>query len=843
MNNLIKEKLSVFMLVIMSLAHVCGGWSVPLVNSFRALDDRAPHKIKLDSPPVADTLEYYICDYMNLKIASGHGVYDSDTGFLSTPVPPNVRGFLEICYPKLKIRVGLVIDDPPTNEPDDFFGIDTSFSWGKLKPQSETYFRERLSLLRRNNIRQCRDRLNWPVIEPKPREFEFEGRMGLFRQVAQEVGVEVLDTFHRTPNWAKEPDSETKRLGIRRSNPFPENLFSAAASWQAICQKWQNSTTSLEVWNEPDIHFGNGFPAEYVTSLTKALSYSLSRANLPVTLVGGVFAEPRSSTEFYGTYVGNGLLRDVDAVSYHTYSDVPDQEKIVSRLRSQELKYDPERAGISYWMTESGKPWPRGTYRAWAQADIESTAEIIGKATEFKALGFSRYYAFELRYYDENHNNFGMMDRKETPHRSAAAYFHIARKLAHRRYAGDLPCQAIRSRSFMGEQDLMVVLYTRNGNCQVVLPEGTKVLKATQPDGSPLIVKNGVINVSSGLAFLYLPRNAESMLQTDTVAMKLYQMARKRKLLPREAKPLILQSDCDRAQFLLAPQGMSLLHGNEAELAFYVNNFAKEPLSFDPVFELGPGVQLLEPFPSLKIVKASTRERFILRVRLNLKVGMSGTVAVTDAQKKSSPLKFHLNLWRQQTTFAFSLARKNDAPWQDFSGTDHWQTTLGERPKPDIKAKFRFLFSDKELVLQVKVKDDSHFNPYPVSESWMGDNMVCAIQPREFKGSPSNQKQKWHEFRAARCADGDILRRSYWVYNPFQTSHLKIDSSEDGWLLYEVHMDATEFKFKLKPGAKFGFALAVCSAKTRGIRTGHLTWGDGIVGSKSDLRFHLLELQ
>ncbi|MEI3000603.1 MAG: hypothetical protein V8T86_06835 [Victivallis sp.] len=457
----------------------------------------------------------------------------------SRPLPRPDAAFSSSVTRSSESALGLAVDDPPPAEIDEYFAQDSSLSWGP-PPDDEKGIRDFMRILKKNGICWNRDRLHWPGIEKERGKFDFGGRFGLYRRIAEEEGIKALDTFHAAPPWNSESPTRFRDADPRR-NLYPVNLLAAGESWSAIVRHW-GALKALEVWNEPDISFGNDFPAEYVTAFTKAVSRSFADNGIDALVVGGVFASTRPGTNFYRTYIDNGLLDDSDVISYHSYAEVPDMEPQVAALRQAELDSGTPRAGIPYWITECGKPRPwTGTSRGPAEPDLYSAAEITGKAAELRALGLERYFAFEYKFRRENANNFGQMDANRTPMRGMAAYLHLVRVLSHRDYVGDLKgSDALRSRVFEGKDDLVAVLYNgtrKNRKSSVSLPSGLGVLRATGIDGRPVEFRNGRVPNTDGITYVYLDKAAkQNFIDPGTRAMELCRLAKSYRPRPRARK-------------------------------------------------------------------------------------------------------------------------------------------------------------------------------------------------------------------------------------------------------------------------------------------------------------------
>lgn len=822
---------------------------------FRRTGDASPAVVRAILPGnvPGKYLRYSYRDYSGSEVASGYGNYNAERKTLSAPPPPG-RGFYELVWPELQIHLGLAVDDPPPAESDEYFAMDSSLSWGP-PPADEKGIRDFLRILKKNGICWNRDRLSWPDIEPEQGKFNFSGRFGLYRRIAAEEGIKALDTFHVAPKWSNRHGTSFRKAHSRL-NLYPDNLIAAGESWNSITKHW-NMIKALEIWNEPDIGWGNFFPAEYVCALTKAVSRIFADNGNKTLIVGGVFAHTRPETGFYASYLNNGLLDDCDVISYHAYTDVPNMEPQVAALRQAELDSGSDRAGIPYWLTESGKPRPwSGTSRGSVAADMLSAVEITGKAAELRALGLARYFAFEYKFRREKENSFGQMDANRTPMRGMAAYLHLVRVLSHRSYIGDLKgANAFRARVFENENDLVAVLY--NGlqkfrKQTVILPAGLKVRKANGIDGRPLNVENGSVSNADGITYLYLDRAMKrNFVNPDTKAMALYRLAKNYKPKPRAAKPLVLQSVTDLSEHIVCNRGLYVPNADRLELKLRINNFGDETLKFIPELNLPEGGRVLECPAAAMIPPRGWKElRFRLALNPHNRNGFQ-TLRILDGNGNATPAAFSLAPFRREKIELESMPSGTRSPatlaeletlggWIDFSGSANWTPWEGDKTVPDIEARFRGFYTPEKLVLQVLVKDAAHVNPYEAFDSWRGDSVQFVIQQRKKDKLPTG---RYHEITAAKCAEGKTLYAH--IGSPkgkLKRSSLDFRSVGRGWYLYEIQLDGKELGLELKPGSVLGSSLIVNSNPGRG-RAGFLNWGLGIAPEKSDALFQLLQLR
>lgn len=844
-------------------------WSIPDPEAlFRRIGEKSPVIINVSSVVTTrepEAFRFSYRDYAGMERSTGMAQYDRKKEQLILPPPPG-NGFYELSLPELNIQVGIVTDEPAPLQPDEFFGVDGSFSWGG-PPADEKGIRRYLRILKKNGILWNRDRFLWPQLEPAPGKFSFNNRYGLYHRIAGEEGIRTLDTFHHAPEWigAGNPSWD---YGTR-SNPYPDNFFMAGNSMVRIAEEWKRTLGGLEIWNEPDFGFGSYFPPEYVTALTKAVSRAFAAAGVKTRVVGGVISVTRPGTGYYDTFVRNGLLKDSDVMSFHSYADTLMLEPEVKALREVELKWDPARSGIPVWITECGMPWHQdGNPRALLMDDLNSAVEIVAKAVEMRALGLERYFAFTYKNYSEGKRNFGMMDAKDTPLRSMAAYCHLVRVLSHREYAGDLKgTNALRSRVFRNGDDLVAILYTgvqseakekfsgvkAEKREYFTIPAGLPVIRAAGADGRTLTVKDNRLFSGDGLVYLYLPLQAqEDFVVQNTEAMRLYKIAKNFKVAPRAAKPLVFQPISDLEQFHVDRYGF-LLDKTSAEVKVRINNFGDKVLKFEPELKLDEGISVLKQPRSVDVpARGSAEVSFQLAFDASVKPAQFRAVSLKDRNGNATDICFSFQPYETrpipilpatamepERTLASLLAGKN---WIDFSSAPYWRPWVPSVMVANIGAKFRMFWTDRELICQVLVKDPEHFNNHPAENVWWGDSVQMSVQMR---GADRKATGSWNEVQAARSGGKDILWRTRaYKHLPSgfcKASRLDFTRFEEGYSLYEIHFDAKEMGLTLTPGAIIGASLLVNSDSGIG-RDGYLSYGQGIGDGKGDALFRLFEL-
>ncbi len=808
---------------------------------FRRPDDKRPLQVVLANPQDAvGKTEYYLLDYDGGIVGEGIGELDMKQGTLTCPAPTSL-GFHEIAYPKLGIRVGLSIDVPAPARPDEYFAVDTSFSWGG-DPSDEPLMRAYLRIMKDNGILWNRDRISWGGMHPREGEpFRHLARFELYRRLAAEEGIKTLDTFHDTPSWLKDPNDAN-------NNKYPHDLLKAGVAWSAILKRWP-MVDALEVWNEPDISFANYYPSEYIGAFTKAVSRQAQLDGREAILVGGVYASIRPDTTFYPQQIANGMLDACDVISYHTYSTVPALEAMVDKSRRHELASGSLKAGIPHWITECGMPWRRGTPRALAPNDLHSASEIVAKAVEFRALGIERYFAFEYKYYDEHQNNFGMMDRYHTPMRSMNAYAHLARVLSHAEYVGDLKGvkNAIRTRTFMKDGQVIAFIYGGRGGKMpdaFLLPEGLEPIKATGLDGRAFEVNGNAIPARDGCAYVFLQPDASKFIDRDTVAMRNYRLAKEYKMRQRQVGDLVLQPDFEMNQVEYGTYGYDVPLDAQWKLKVLVNNFSNESLEFEPVWTLPKGfVFKQDPLADSRVpARGKLVLTGILTFNDDVKLDAFQFVTLKDKHDRALPMTMAVRPWRLDTA-------KIGGDWIDFSSPEQWQVWELGSMEPNIKAKFRTSVKNGQLIVSVLVDDPEHVNNESPLDAWRGDSIQFVIQKRDADGKRIGKDHKertarnWQEFTVAKARDGEIVYRH--IGDPkgiLKKSKLKFQRIDNRQSLYEVTLDPAETGFDFSKPGVFGFSLVVNSNSGKG-RDGYLFWGKGIADQKNSARFNLLRCE
>jgi hypothetical protein len=500
---------------------------------------------RVEGGDLSGPIRFTLRDYYNNPVYSGEAAVAGGT--VSATIRPG-RGFYDLQFAGSGQVFG-VVALPPAAGKDDFFAIDAGLSW---LAGDDGLRRGLVAVLARAGIAMARERQSWAQIHPAEgrRQWDPPQRYESLRKVYVREGVAVLEMFHDAPGWLG-------RVGV-----YPSDLVRTAEAWSEEARRWRRAWGALEVWNEPDISFGGFLPADQYVPLVEAVGWSLARTRVEFPLVGGVFAvyNPR----YLDTAARNGLLDRVDVVSFHSYHRALEMESLVGDYRRWAAEHG--HPSIPLWITECGWPWKRGPDRPPPDQDGGSALAITMKGIEARACGIARYFPFVYPFYEEEKNNFGMMDRRGTPLRSMAAYARLVGVLAGKEYVGDLECadKAVRrARVFADRDQAVVAVYTGKLAAAAVVELPVPVRAAEGIDGRRLPIAGGKLPVPDGLSYAWIGRKQlDRHLKTGTAAMRLGRMARPPPGGRPEPSPIVMRLELDPAVLEAKTEGYTVKQGN-----------------------------------------------------------------------------------------------------------------------------------------------------------------------------------------------------------------------------------------------------------------------------------------
>jgi hypothetical protein len=365
-----------------------------------------------------------------------------------------------------------------------------------------------------------------------------------------------------------------------------------------------------------------------------------------------------------------------------------EMEPLVARYR--EWLEERQRPSMPLWITECGRPWKRGPKRPPADQDAQSALDITMKAVEARACGIARYFAFVYPYYDENENNFGMMDRRATPLRSMAAYAQAARTLADAEFLGDLKTAdkaVLRSRVFGKGAETIAVVYTGKPDPAAKVKLDLPVLRAEGIDGRPIpAAAGGFLSVPDGLAYLWLDqRAAASRLDPKVPAMRLWERGRQPFERLRKPSPVVLRYQFDRQQAEPSARGYRLKAAPVGKLRVPVKafNVGDEPVKLDLRLDVDGGQPVASPAGPLAVPSGGAAETawevdlaaaFARRGRAWIRVEASDAAAPGAEHRRGPPaLAFELF---DEANLQATLSQFPGRPQLPIQDLDRWKPAV-----------------------------------------------------------------------------------------------------------------------------------------------------------------------
>lgn len=226
-------------------------------------------RLPLSALPDIQAMSMSLSDYNGKPVPMpAEPVWDAPNKQLHIRMPKE-RGFYELSIPSLDMKCGLMIAPVYDKPMDAYFSMDTALSVFGFYNQQETR-RSALALLKACGIGTIRDRLVWNAIEPQRGNFQFtpDSRLEQSWPDMNDAGTRELAVFHDSPTWAHLPQDNEKETRY----PYPRDIVAVADGWRTIANHWGKNWDALEVWNEPEIAFGDSLPGDRVAAVQHAVS-------------------------------------------------------------------------------------------------------------------------------------------------------------------------------------------------------------------------------------------------------------------------------------------------------------------------------------------------------------------------------------------------------------------------------------------------------------------------------------------------------------------------------------------------------------------------------------------
>ncbi|HEX6972625.1 MAG TPA: hypothetical protein VF234_10450 [Limnochordia bacterium] len=352
------------------------------------------------------------------------------------------------------ITMAIVPEPAPGPHPGSFFGI-----------CEHALDDATAELMRRAGIRWLRIDVGWAGVQPQAgapfRWARFDGIV----ETAARYGIEVLPIIDYTAPWAAQP---TEKQGDPSRLPPREEAWRAFV--RALVERYRGRVRAWEVWNEANIGFWQGTPAQYAALLRQA--YEEIRAQDPAARVSiaGTSGVPLSWFEAVRA-AGAGPFMDVVSVHPYRQPNPPEAGMVADLVRIQQWSESLPASGAGIrdrplWITEMGYH-TLGNDRAVSPR--EQARYLVRAMTMALAAGVDRFFWYEFAdgWVDpaDQEANFGLVYHNGMPKPAYAAYAVLARQLGEAEAARTLAFDARwrRAYAFDTPQGELVVAWSLNG--------------------------------------------------------------------------------------------------------------------------------------------------------------------------------------------------------------------------------------------------------------------------------------------------------------------------------------------------------------------------------------------
>ncbi len=315
--------------------------------------------------------------------------------------------------------------------PDSPICVDSATAWFARDDRLNQEYLASLAALA--GVNWVRDRLSWNEIQPDPGSFTAaRTTYDTAAEIQSRWGLKVLQTFHRTPDWATDKQLDPEGAGGR----FPRDLRHIYNFCRGLAGRFRGQVGAWEPWNESNVASFGGHTIDEMCSFQKA-AYLGFKAGDPDLVVGwNAYASSPTQTHTDGLAC-NQTLPYYDTYNIHTYDWSHSYDKLWPPARQA-------TGGKPLWVTESDRGIHYVGEEPWCELSPESEiqkAEFIAQEyAQALFAGSSRHFHFILGHYRESHNHvqFGLLRMDNTPRPAYVALAALGRLLAGAQCMGQL---------------------------------------------------------------------------------------------------------------------------------------------------------------------------------------------------------------------------------------------------------------------------------------------------------------------------------------------------------------------------------------------------------------------
>lgn len=328
--------------------------------------------------------------------------------------------------------------------------VDSAPAWFALNDPIKQ--KQLASLAALAGVNWIRDRLRWRDLQPAPGPLvPPPTTYDTSAEIHHAAGLQVLQVFHDTPPWTREPDP-----GSGRFAPDLRHVFQFG---RQLAQRFKGLVEAWEPWNEANVATFGGHTVDQMCSWQKAAWLGFKAGNPGVTVGWNVTTAVPTPAQTEGI-LANETWPYFDTYNIHSY-DWPDAYAHL---------WPPAReaaSGRPLWITEADRGTPHLQNPPWYDQSprLERLkAQMIAPAYANSLFaGARQHFHFILGNYQENnHIQFGLLREDLTPRPAYVALAVVGRCLAGARVLGrwqpveNLNVVAFRAQPDGQERDVLV---------------------------------------------------------------------------------------------------------------------------------------------------------------------------------------------------------------------------------------------------------------------------------------------------------------------------------------------------------------------------------------------------
>ena len=674
----------------------------------------------------------------------------------------------------------------------------------------------------------------WREIQPTPDAYKWEG-LDETVDLAAKQGLRVqLLVAYGGASWTKSPETLAlirERKDEQQQWRYPPRADLWRVWMRALATRYQNSVSHYEIWNEPDLEFFKGTPAQY-HELLRIANEEIHAVNPAAIVISGGIAG--MDLRDYKSEVLPGVLEGghFDRVGYHRHGTFARLEgEIDNRVLPMMQKFGVFKP-LYFTETAMGS-----TY----SAEFKQAVELPKRLAFVWSRGATGYHYFTIwdkpqpgrrgsGKGDGGDKNYTMLRGDFAPRAVWVAYNEMSRVLRGRRFDRQLDIGESRwAFAFQGKGD-----FSGTG-------PRSRALVAWNED--PLLADAPlVLHIGEGATARAVDLMGNAQTLPTSAGRVVWNVGREPSYLILENVP---QLQLEGA-LLTAQRPPALVPGGQVTLRATLRNPLATRQTARVIWQVPAPLQARGPLTVEQELPPGAQFEATLTVSApaDLQAGSESAPALT-AQLVGTAL-------RAQSAFVLPLAIKsggadfNRAPDFDLrresaivnnNAADPTTSYLTWQGPQDLSARAWFGRDGDELAMRFEVRDDRHFQPYEGNAMYQGDSVQIGLNVPEQDG--------FFELLVARADGGGARKSSTKSPRGFKGGEvfgaLEVATKRQGDLtIYDVRVPLQALGLDaaaLKRGIGFSFVVNDLDEAGTKTREGYLQLSRGIADAKDATRF------